>query len=151
MNCGSVICGSYPCWVSVFQEKPPSPREGSGRLPQSAKADSSLREGALGWFISFGVRFDSPKTFPQKSLPLRGRWHGGCRDGGRGLFSLILVENVPLERFQGFTVLAHRERESGLVRSPSKSFGFLTLFAARMSIARSVSLSADSDKGLLAP
>jgi hypothetical protein len=50
---------------------------------------------------------------------------GECTEG-----VLVLVANVPLERFQGFGVLVHPERESGLVRSPSKSFGFLTLFSA---------------------
>ncbi len=39
-------------------------------------------------------------------------------------FVVKFVENVPPEHFQGFGFLIHREKESGLVRSPSKSCRF---------------------------
>jgi hypothetical protein len=54
---------------------------------------------------------------PQASLLEGGGTANAVTEGGR-------VENVPLEHFQGYGDLVRLERESGLVRSPSKSCRF---------------------------
>ncbi len=54
----------------------------------------------------------------EKCLPLEG---GGTADA---VTEGERAQNVPPERFGDFGVLVHKERESGLVRSPSKSLRF---------------------------